>query len=87
MRILRLAALAAVLLAPGIARAAISCADLPQAEAYVHDHLRPGPNTRLAERHLEAARHARSERACRSELGKVNYYAKRSLAADRRASR
>ena len=87
MRFLTVAALAAVLLAPGLARADVSCADLPKAEAYVHDNLRPGPNTRQAERHLARARHARSDRACRAELGRVNYYAKRSLAADARVRR
>jgi hypothetical protein len=85
MRFLKVAALAAFLLAPGIARAAVTCADLPKAEAYVQDHLRPGPNTRLAQRHLEAARHARSDKDCQTELGRVNYYAKRSAAADARA--
>ena len=85
MRFLRLAVLASVLLAPGIAVAAISCADLPKAERYVRENLRPGPNTRLAERHLEAARRARSPRQCSAELQKVDYYAKRSAAADRRA--
>jgi hypothetical protein len=87
MRFLTVAALAAVLLAPGLASAAVSCSDLPKAEAYVHDNLRPGPNTRLALRHLAAARHARSDRQCRTELGRVNYYAKRSLAADARGRR
>jgi hypothetical protein len=87
MRVLRLVALAAVLLLPGIAFAAISCDDLPKAEHYVKENLRPGPNTRLAERHLDAARHARSPRRCSAELEKVDYYAKRSVAADRRAAR
>ena len=76
--------MAALFFVPGIANAAITCADLPQAEAYVRDHLRPGPNTRQAQRHLEAAKHARSPQECRTELGRVNYFTKRSLAADAR---
>ena len=84
MRFLKLAILASVLLAPTFAGAAIPCSDLPKAEAYMRDHLRPGPNTRLARRHLEAARHARSARRCSAELERADYYAKRSLAADRR---
>lgn len=88
MRILRLALLASVLFAPGMASAAISCAvDLPKAERFVHGKLRPGPNTRLAERHLEAARRARSAGQCAAELRKVDFYAKRSVAADRRLAR
>ena len=85
MRFPTLALLAAVLLAPGIAAAAIPCSDLPKAERYVRENLRPGPNTRLAQRHLEAARHARSPQQCSAELEKVDEYAKRSAAADRRA--
>lgn len=87
MRFLRLSTLAFLLLAPGIAAAAVPCSDLPKAEAYVRNNLRPGPNTRLAQRHLERARHARSPRQCSAELQKVDYYAKRSAAADRRAAR
>jgi hypothetical protein len=86
MRFLRLALLTTVLLSPGIAVAAVSCADLPKAERYVRQKLRPGPNTRQAERHLEAARRAHSARQCSAELQKVDYYAKRSVAADQRAA-
>lgn len=86
MRFLRFAMLASVLLAPGIAAAAIPCSDLPKAERYVRENLRPGPNTRLAQRHLEAARHARSAQQCSAELQKVDFYAKRSTAADRHAA-
>ena len=85
MRFLTFAILAPLLLAPGIAAAAVPCSDLPKAESFVREKLRPGPNTRLAERHLEAARHARSARQCSAELQKVDFYAKRSAAADRRA--
>jgi hypothetical protein len=85
MRLLPLAVL--VLLAiPGLAGAAgIPCSDLPQAEKFVHEKLRPGPNTIEAERHLELARKAKSERECSDELTAVDAYARRSLAADRAA--
>jgi hypothetical protein len=80
---------AAILLAPGVAAAAaaaITCADIPKAQHFV-DGLKPGPNTAAAQRHLDAAKKARSEKQCVSELGKVNYYAKRSAAADRRIAK
>ena len=85
MRIVTFAALAPLLLSPALAAAAVPCSDLPRAERFVHDKLHPGPNTRLAQRHLAAARHARSARACSAELTRVDYYAKRSVEADRRA--
>jgi hypothetical protein len=76
------AALLAFLL-PSVASAAIPCSDLPQAERFVQT-LRPGPNTRAAQRHLEAARHASSEKRCSAELQQVDKYARRSAAADKR---
>lgn len=76
---------AAALCAPAAALAAIPCSDLPKAERFVHTRLRPGPNTRAAERYLAAARHARTARQCSDDLARVDYYAKRSAAADRRA--
>lgn len=68
----------------GLAMAApISCSELPKAEHFVATRLKPGPNTRAAERHLAAARHAKSPAECSKELGLVDLYARRSLAADR----
>lgn len=72
-------------LAPGMAAAAIPCSDLPQAEQFM-TKLRPGPNTRAAQRHLEAAKRATSEKQCSAELQQVDKYARRSLAADKRAA-
>jgi hypothetical protein len=60
----------------------ISCAQIPDAQRFV-DQLRPGPNTREAQRHLDAARNAGSEQQCIAELRQVDKYAKRSSAADR----
>ena len=64
----------------------ISCAQLPKAAEFVNTKLQPGPNTDAAKRHLEAAQHATSDQQCVAELRKVDYYAKRSMAADRRAA-
>lgn len=64
--------------------AAASCrSEINAAQRFVAK-LRPGPNTRAAERHLAAARRTRTERACMAELRQVNTYAERSAAADRR---
>ena len=85
-RILRgglILAAALIALAPGLAAAAaIPCSEVPKAQHFVNG-LRPGPNTRAAQRHLDAARHARSPHQCSAELRKVDYYARRSVAADR----
>src|SRR5438552_5216723 len=63
---------------------AASCREeIREAQRFV-DTLRPGPNTRNAQRHLAAARRAGSERRCIAELRQVNVYATRSDAADRR---
>ena len=62
--------------------APISCSELPQAAAFVGT-LKPGPNTRAAERHLEAAKNASSDQRCVAELRLVDHYARRSAAADR----
>jgi hypothetical protein len=80
-----LAALVAlVLLAPGAATAQqITCSQLPAAQRYV-EHLRPGPNTRAAQAHIDAAKAATSDRQCVAELHRADIYAKRSAAADRR---
>jgi hypothetical protein len=69
--------------APGLARAQITCAQLPKAAAFVNTKLKPGPNTDAAKRHLVAAEHATSNAQCVAELRQVDYYAKRSMAADR----
>jgi hypothetical protein len=74
-------------LVPTVANAArIPCSDLPMAEQFVQK-LRPGPNARAAQRHLEAAKNASSNRQCSAELRQVDIYAKRSVAADKRAAR
>jgi|SRR5215470_2619307 len=86
MRALVLAALLTLILPSVAAAAAIPCSDLPMAESFVQK-LRPGPNTLAAQRHLEAARAARSERQCSAELRQVDKYAKRSVAADKRSGR
>ncbi|HEV2162593.1 MAG TPA: hypothetical protein VGR52_10230 [Stellaceae bacterium] len=88
---LAFAALAAgLILAPALAHAQaqsqISCAQLPKAAEFVNTKLQPGPNTDAAKRHLEAAQHATSDAQCVAELRKVDYYAKRSMAGDKRAA-
>ena len=88
MRYQTIAALVLVLLVPGIASAAVTCTDLPKAEAYFKDHLKPGPNTDLAQKHLAAARQAQAAKnqdECTKQLGAANYYAKKSLAADEKS--
>jgi hypothetical protein len=81
--------LAVALPAPGRAQAAqaagLSCAEIPAAENFVAG-LHPGPNTRAAQRHLAAARRARTNSGCAAELRQVDRYAKASAAADRRAA-
>ncbi|MGH6996295.1 MAG: hypothetical protein ACREES_11395 [Stellaceae bacterium] len=49
--------------------------------------LKPGPNTDAAKQHLAAAQNATSDQQCTAELRQVDYYAKRSLAADQHAAR
>jgi hypothetical protein len=85
MHAIRATLVALVFFAPGLAQAAISCAQLPEAQHYV-DQLRPGPNTSAAQRHLDLARAATSDGQCVSELSLVDKYARRSAAADRRAA-
>jgi len=86
MRIVFAALIAAMLLAPALAQAQITCAQLPKAEAFVNTKLKPGPNTNAAKRYLEAAKHAKSNAQCVAALRKVDYYAKRSMAADKHAA-
>jgi len=83
--------LAAPALAPSFSRAAtpqITCSQIPDAQRFVSS-LQPGPNTSAAQQHLDAAKRAADagdQKHCVSELGRVNYYATRSAAADKRAS-
>jgi hypothetical protein len=83
--------LAAPSLAPSLAQAAtpqITCSQIPEAQRFV-EGLKPGPNTRAAQQHLDAAKRAadaHNDRQCVSELGRVNEYATRSAAADKRAA-
>ena len=74
-----------VIVAPAHAAASIPCSDLPMAERFVAK-LKPGPNTRAAQQHLAIAKQATTERQCSKELGQVDKYARRSLAADKRAA-
>jgi hypothetical protein len=99
MRVLPAVLIATALLAgPGLASAAtvnpnsngaqISCAQIPDAQRFV-DGLKPGPNTRAAQQHLDAAKRASdssNDSQCVSELSRVNYYATRSAAADKRSA-
>ncbi len=86
MRLVSLAVVAALAAMPVSVRAAgIPCSDLPQAEKFVREKLKPGPNTTEAEKHLELARKAKTERECSDELTAVDAYARRSLAADHAA--
>ena len=71
-----------LLAAPALAATQIECSQIPHAQAFI-DGLKPGPNTKLAQQHLDAAKKAKSDKQCVDELGKVNYYAKRSAAADK----
>ena len=64
----------------------ITCAQVDDAQHFV-DGLKPGPNTRAAQKHLDAAKAASqsgNDQQCVQELGRVNYYAGRSAAADKR---
>jgi hypothetical protein len=83
-----LVATAAALLCLGSAlpaTAAITCADIPAAQKFV-DGLKPGPNTRQAQAHLDKAKSASSDSQCVAELGQVNKYAAASAAADKKAA-
>lgn len=91
-RVIPTTIVAAFLLAsPALAQAAtpqISCNQIDDAQHFV-DGLKPGPNTTAAQQHLDAAKSARqagNDRQCVSELSRVDYYARRSAAADKRAA-
>ena len=84
MRVVLIAATATCLFAmPALAASQITCSQIPEAQHFL-ETLKPGPNTAQAERHLELAKKARTNQECVRELGIVNYYAKRSAAADAR---
>ena len=85
MRIIFATAVLMFAAAPAMAATQIQCAQIPHAQSFV-DGLKPGPNTKAAQLHLDAAKKAKSDKECVSELGKVNYYAKRSADADKRAA-
>jgi hypothetical protein len=92
MRMIRSTLIAALLLAsPALAQAAapqITCGQIDDAQHFV-DGLKPGPNTTAAQQHLDAAKAASqsgNDKQCVSELSRVNYYARRSAAADKRAA-
>lgn len=77
---------AALLLATGAAAMPpIPCSDIPLAQRYLGG-LQPGPNTRAAQQHLDAAKRAHSEAECDKELRQVDLYARRSTAADKKAA-
>lgn len=80
-------AIAATILfaAPAMAASQIECSQIPHAQSFING-LKPGPNTKAAQRHLDMAKKAKSDKECVAELGKVNYYAKRSAAADKHAA-
>ena len=85
MRVLIATAAVLLSLASLPATAAISCADIPAAQKFV-DGLKPGPNTKAAQTHLDAAKSASSDSQCIAELNQVNKYAARSAAADKRTA-
>jgi hypothetical protein len=86
MRVLVATATAVLCLASAFpAGAVITCADIPAAQSFV-DGLKPGPNTRAAQVHLDKAKSAGSDAQCVAELNEVNKYAARSAAADKRAA-
>ena len=71
---------------PAFAATQITCSQIPEAQRFL-ETLKPGPNTREAQIHLDAAKRAKTNRECVHELGIVNYYATRSAEADRRDAR
>jgi hypothetical protein len=83
MRVLLAAAILVGFVPPALAAGQITCSQIPAAQRFVSG-LKPGPNTREAQHHLDLARKAKNEKDCVTELGHVNYYAKRSAAADKR---
>lgn len=86
MRVLLLILLGLGLASPAFAADQFQCSQIPKAQQFING-LKPGPNTRAAQQHLDAAKAAHSDRQCVAELKKVDYYARRSAAADKAAAR
>ncbi len=86
MRFLPVLLAALVFATPAFAATQITCSQIPEAQRFL-ETLKPGPDTREAQIHLDAAKRAKTNRECVHELGIVNYYATRSVEADRRAAR
>ncbi len=75
-----------VCLAPAAARAELlRCSEIPAAQRFV-EGLPPGPDTRAAQRHLDAAKRAASDEECDKELRQVDLYARRAAGAEKRAA-
>lgn len=70
---------------PALATDRFECAQIPHAQGFLNG-LKRGPNTSAAQSHLNAAKKARSEKQCVAELRKVDFYARRSAAADKRSA-
>ncbi len=70
---------------PASAATNFACSQVPEAQRFV-DGLHPGPNTSAAQKHLDAAKNAPNEARCSAELKRVDYYARRSAAADKHAA-
>lgn len=86
MRFLAVVLAALFLATPARAATQITCSQIPQAQRFL-ETLKPGPDRRAAQIHLDAAKRAKSDQECVHELGIVNYYATRAVAADQRAAR
>ena len=85
MRAIHVTLAALALLASAAPTMAASCrAQIPEAQRFVAN-LHDGPNTRAAQRHLDAASRSYTERECADHLRQVDTYARRSAAADRRS--
>jgi hypothetical protein len=85
MRVLGLA-VAAIVVLSAVPSLAASCREEIRETRIMVDHLRPGPNTSDARRHLREAREARSERGCFREVAEARRSAERSRELDRRYS-
>jgi hypothetical protein len=73
------------LIPPAFAADRVECSQIPHAQSFLNG-LKPGPNTRAAQGHLNAAKKARSDKQCVAELKKVDFYARRSAAADKKSA-
>lgn len=85
MRALFVLAVMLFLVPPALAVDRFECSQIPHAQSFLNG-LKPGPNTRAAQSHLNAAKKARSDKQCVAELKKVDFYARRSAAADKRSA-